>query len=177
MIIHREKKCRYVFISTLLVLIFFVSSCSHVTMIDGLNRENSIKKINYLGYKRKGCIYLKDGNIIKGRFINIKDDSVKITKINMEHYSIFSIDQVHKITFKDHFLGFGFGFFQGASAGILFGAGILYIDNNKESEMAGLAVLYPFYIGSGLGSMLGGIIGNKLVYVFDYSEINLDSLH
>ena len=148
------------FVISIISLIFV--SCSSNTLIKKLPiHQRHENEINYLGKDRSGKIIFKDGQIIPAIKMYVIGDSLKYLNTQIAHYNIVGLNDIKKITFKDHTIGIFYGLVSGGlGVGLL---GLTSIDRNAEANLA-----YAGYMAGGsiLGALLGGFVGIDRNYIF-----------
>jgi hypothetical protein len=120
-------------------------------------------KINYLGERRTGKIFLKNGNIVLADKIRIIQNELEYVNHKTLIDSSIAISDISKISFKDRVIGFTYGFYIGLGANIIF-----FLSQLSESDepVSGYAIAGSFIIGGLLIGIPGAIIGSNLEYTF-----------
>ena len=152
------KSC---FVVTIISLIFV--SCSSNTYIKKMPiHQRYENEINYLGKDRSGKIILIDGQIIPAIKMYVISDSLKYLNTQIAHYDIVGLNDIKKITFKDHTIGIFYGLVGGLGLGTALG----YASIDHRGHMSGLALLGYMAGGVLLGGISGGLLGIDLNYIF-----------
>lgn len=147
----------FIFLFTFLLL-----SCANNKLVKWyLPHEKMQKELNYLGKHRTAHIQLKDDQTFYAEKTNIISDSLTCINKQTSNYMRLSVSEIYKITFKDHFVGFAYGFVFGVGAGTAFG--LLIVD--PDAEMSGLGILAGMVSGAVIGGITGLIFGSNLNYI------------
>ncbi len=120
-------------------------------------------KINYLGERRTGKIFLKNGNTILADKINITQNELEYINHETLIDSSVAISDISKISFKDRVIGFTYGFYIGLGANLIF-----FLNQLSESDepVSIYGIGGSFIIGGLLFGIPGAIIGSNLEYTF-----------
>ena len=140
-----------------LILALIFLSCGNTAK---LTRENPyheyVNKINYLGRHRTGTIILANEKWFKADKIEIINDSLFCIDSETQVPKSYNIMDVHKISFKDRFIGGFYGACLGGFIGICSGIGVT----------GPYPIQYAILIFGVTGAIPGYLIGSDLNFVF-----------
>ncbi|MBU0476196.1 MAG: hypothetical protein KKF62_18775 [Bacteroidetes bacterium] len=136
-------------------LVFLVSGCSSVYLIEDDNSNSNIEILNMLGTRYNSTTQLKDSTIFSSDSIHIKSDSLYSNSFNT-----ISIRELHSIELVDRIDGFADGIFIGIPIAI--GATLtgFYLGLGWDAYIAG-----EFYYLASI--IVGVIIGHNKVFLFN----------
>lgn len=150
--------------SSLLILIFILVSCSNNRLINLNNPNGKFKKeLNYLGDHRTAEIVLKNNQSFLADNSKVINDSLYCLNVQSSQNMKIHVSEIKKISFKDHILGTGQGFFLGFGIGTA--VGLITVD--PDAEMAGLGILAGMVSGAIIGGIAGLIFGSNLNYIIE----------
>ena len=153
-------------IEILLTISILFYSCTNVVHIkQDPTPKTYLEKINSLGKKYKSEVRLVQGEIVKAKYLEIKNDSLYILPAINPKIRKVPLTGVYWINIKDSKLGLGYGFFIGAGIGCLIGFAV-----GEGQEMGGLAVLGGIVAGGLVGSISGLLIGSSHDFQFHHQN-------
>jgi hypothetical protein len=154
---------KYLIYPCLISYILFISCTNNYLVKREPISSTYEKKINYLGERRTGKIFLKNGNIILADKIRIIQNELEYINHKTLVDSSIAISDISKISFKDRVIGFTYGFYIGLGTAIIFLASQLSESNEPVSFYA---IGGSFIIGGLLFGIPGAIVGSNLNYTF-----------
>jgi hypothetical protein len=153
-------------------VLLITTGCARVHHIDPASSSSTFESLNNTAEHRRSTIEFTDGRTRVGDHLRARSDTVSWYDVDRVtgRYAV-PTSQIHKISVKERGKGLGRGLLWGLGTGVAVGGTLGSVSSASEiSTVVILAAGVCGAVGTGIGAIVGFIVGDKEEYIFEGAE-------